>query len=106
MVPSPKQSVDKTGDTKTKIAAVISIGIQLFVFVSGILSFFQTRYVLLSPLIPEGTVNDIAFPYLLSAVISLPFIVVSIILFRKGIFKLPIFLGVVVLVTQYVVLEL
>src|SRR5258705_1737948 len=53
-----------------EIACRMLISLQLILVIRGYIALLQTKYQLVSPLIPESILYDISYPYLMASLIS------------------------------------
>ena len=74
---------------------VVVVGI-----VSDTFSYFQTYYVLISPLIEKSVIDGIAKPYFYCATISTVFFLVDLYLYWKRNYKIVIALSVLIIIFQ------
>jgi hypothetical protein len=68
-------------DRNLKAGAKISLIVLLISIVLQLLSFFQTTYVLTSPIISEKVILDIVEPFILNALISTIICIIALIFF-------------------------
>ena len=67
-----------TGNEKTiEWVCRILISLQLFTVVRDYITLLQTKYQLVSPLIPQSTIYEIAYPYLIPSLISTGFMIIT-----------------------------
>jgi hypothetical protein len=77
----PQWTIQRTAIRRLKASAVVCLGLLLLFIISQLLSIYQTKRELVSPLTPKAIIEDINQQYLFHAVVSSVMLVIAVALY-------------------------
>jgi hypothetical protein len=74
-------TTQRTAIRRLKASAVVCLGLLLLFIISQLLSIYQTKRELISPLIPKSIIDEVNQQYLLHAIVSSVMLVIAVALY-------------------------
>jgi hypothetical protein len=74
-------TTQRTAIRRLKASAVVCLGLLLLFIISQLLSIYQTRRELISPLIPKSIIDEVNQQYLFHAIVSSVMLVIAVALY-------------------------